>query len=130
MTDEKSNIINFPREHIRPHLIKDIDVNETRQTLLRENCNTITQITTDFVIDNFRAVGVDLNLGENQLCVKDFVLLIESMKSLLYKYYGLEHPMQLVAENAFTVDGNFVKYKNSEVTVSEIGTDEYQDNGF
>lgn len=130
MTEEKSNIIQFPKEHIRPHLIQDIDVNDTKAALLRENANIIAQITSEFILDNFRAAGIDLDLGNSPLCVKEFILSLESLKAVLYKYYGLEHPMQLIAENVFVVDGNLVKYKASQETVSELlSEDEYIDSG-
>ena len=129
--EEKSNIIQFPREHCRPHLVTSIDVNETRQILLKENADTVAQITVDFILNNFGAVGIHFDFSENQLCMKDFALLIESLKSVLYKYYGIEHPMQIVAENAFTLDGNIVKYKNTDEPVGEVSqVEEYQDIGY
>jgi hypothetical protein len=125
--EEVSNVIPFPREHIRPHLLSElIDINETRKDLFKENADTITQITVDFILNNMGSVGIIFDFNEDPRCMKEFALVIESLKSLLYKYYELEHPMQLVAENAFTLDGNIIKYKNTETAVGEVTqTEEY-----
>jgi hypothetical protein len=45
--------------------------------------------------------GFDLAKGED---IKNGALLVESLKSVLCKYYGIEHPFQEVAENVFSAD--------------------------
>jgi hypothetical protein len=52
--------------------------------------------------------------------IKDVALIVESLRSLMCKYYGIQHPFQQLAENLFNPneDGTFALTKMLEMDFS------------
>lgn len=108
-----NNVIQFPRqnEHVKCHngyiVTKesvDMSIENVKQYHIQETIEIIApQIFNQFEMAGFNLAidGVDVEAD-----IKDGAFLIEAMRSLLCKYYGIHHPFQQIAEEVFSVDQN------------------------
>ena len=56
--------------------------------------------------NNLELAGFNFDEVQTNDTIKDGTLIVETVKSLLCKYYGIHHPMQDVAEHTFRIDDN------------------------
>jgi hypothetical protein len=76
-----------------------------------ENVEKIRLEHSDFIIEEvipqlymfFLDLGIDVM---KQDCTKENVMLMESIRSLVYKHNNLEHPLQQLSEDLFTIASN------------------------
>lgn len=104
-----SNIINFPKEKIiqkgtPPENINEIklSVDGVKHTHIQETITVIAPM----LFQQLSIAGFDLMDDEDVNSVKDGAFLIESLRSILFKYYDLEHPFQKISDNVFKVEEN------------------------
>lgn len=129
MTNEPekiSNVVMFPGVKQLPESEKLGP--QIRQLLTSERMEDIEETVDDLfslLIECLAQGGVTFNTATDDTFVKDLALNIEAMRSLLCKFYGMEHPLQNVSENIFIHLGEGrVKYKTIEDATPEEGNTE------
>jgi hypothetical protein len=100
-----NNIITFPKKKIEtpfPQSLEEIEDNMEmiRTTHVQETIETIMPI----FFDQLSIAG--FQPSEEDGDVKDGALVIEAVRSLLLKSYGVQHPFQIIAQNIFEEDQN------------------------
>jgi hypothetical protein len=84
-----------------------LNVNQIRYNHINETLGAIVPI----IFGNIELAGFDFLVDEGEVDpnLKDGALLVESLRSMLCKYYNIEHPLQEVAEELFVEqeDGSF-----------------------
>lgn len=116
MTEESNNIIIFPRQKELPPLpipASDINVKENVQNLYRNNIDSVVAVLTDFILDQLAVAGFRFDFTTDEY-LKDLCLVVESLKSILYKYYQMDHKLQKISEEIFEKKDNIVSYKSTE----------------
>lgn len=106
-----SNIINFPKEKMVqreniPTSFSEIktSVDGMKHVHIQETISVITPM----IFQQLSVAGFELIDEEEELSLKDGAFLVESIRSILYRYYGLSHPFQKVSDAAFNIDQNGV----------------------
>jgi hypothetical protein len=104
-----NNVIKFPKEYggpiIRGLSVSEIEenVNNTKLFHVQETVATLAPL----IFNHFEISGFDLfDEGVDDEIVKDGALIVESIRSMLLKYYGLYHPFQQLSEHIFEPDDN------------------------
>jgi hypothetical protein len=97
----KNNVIQFPgttREI--PKDEKDVvqRVDNIKHLHIQEVLSTMVPI----IFNQMATAGFDFIDDE----VKDGAFLVEALRSIMLKHYGIDHPMQILAENLFNHDEN------------------------
>lgn len=117
-----TNVIQFPRKnkHYEPteqkiatdlSMVKYNHINETLQTLIPKLFN-------DVMLAGFDVVPEDDDDIEN---LKDSAMIVESIRSLLCKYYEIKHPIQEISESFFIqdTDGSITITKSLNLDLEE-----------
>lgn len=97
----ETNVIMFPIEK-KPVPHEPPSINEVQQILHNQKqaeLLDLTEILGNIVIDQLHSAG--LTVMQNEEATKDVCFFLESLKSLLYKHYQLEHPFQHFADQCF-----------------------------
>jgi len=103
-----TNVITFPKtKQFVPDEEKVVNDEIIQENLLSVKINHITEallVIIPQVFNNIEIAGFDvIQDGEeaSNLNMKDGAMIVESIKSLLCKYYGLYHPFQEICDNVF-----------------------------
>lgn len=116
MTD---NVIQFPKGKLNTppqsleEMVADID------RMRRDTADEIANSMIPQIIGIFMANGIDADQHEY---IKDVSMIVEASKSLLYKYYSIEHPFHEMVESVFEFsynDDDTVAYSYSLPTETE-----------
>ena len=101
MTALANNIIQFPNKgverQIGPQSLEDVidSVEIVRQAHIQESLETIVPM----LFDKLSLVGFQ---PDNEMeYIKDGALIVEAIRSFLSKIYGMNHPLQMIAEHLF-----------------------------
>jgi hypothetical protein len=113
----KSNIIQFPGK--MREVPKDVDeiierVDTIKHLHVQETLSTIIPI----IFNQMAASGFDFIDDEETgevTNIKDGAFLVESLRSIMLKHYGIDHPFQLIAENIFSQENNNVLLMKNDV---------------
>ena len=105
MKKQTDNVIQFPSRGNFPSSQVSIektviDVNMVKIHHINEALNTIIPM----LFNNITIAGFDIipdNDEEEDQNIKDNALVVESIRSILLKYYEMKHPLQEVADNFF-----------------------------
>ena len=102
MKKKNDNVIMFPTRGNPPPPSKeqnDFDVSMVKIHHVNEALNTIIPM----LFNNITIAGFDIvpDDDEDDENLKDSALIVESVRSILYKHYDIKHPLQEVAENFF-----------------------------
>lgn len=117
-----SNIINFPKEKIsqREQVPKDINeikinVDSMKYTHIQETISVITPM----IFQQLSVAGFDIIDDDNEeTSLKDGAFLVETIRSILHRYYDLPHPFQKISESVFTIQENGVLLVADELCIS------------
>lgn len=121
---DKSNIIYFPKEK----LINESFVDEEylSSNVLEVKINHINELLSVIVpilfnnIENGCFPNFDVNEDSD---IKDVNLVVESIRSLICKYYNISHPFQELSENLFEKELETGEYVLSKKLDFEFNTD-------
>jgi hypothetical protein len=97
------NVIQFPKSKLNTppqsleEMVADID------RLRRETADEIATSMIPQLIGIFMANGIDVDQTDY---IKDVSMIVESTKSLLYKYFRIEHPFHDMIESVFEFSYN------------------------
>jgi hypothetical protein len=100
--NNSNNIINFPKQYMGPNKsIEDVDRNleMMKHYHIQETISNIAPI----IFNQLDIAGFDFSDEENA-DIKDGAFIIESLRSLMCKHYGIHHPFQQISENVFYPD--------------------------
>ena len=123
---QSNNIIIFPRENKNIQKQKSVEeINQNIEMMKHYHIQeTITNII-PIVFNQLEIAGFQVS-SEDSTDVKDGAFIVESLRSLMCKYYGIYHPFQQIADQVFSpddeeentlkiVDAINITLKNSEV---------------
>lgn len=101
---DSNNIISFPKPYIGPK--STIDTEEiTRNLEMMKHYHiqeTIMNIA-PMIFNQLDVAGFDFS-DEEAIDIKDGAFVVESLRSIMCKHYGLYHPFQQLSENVFFPD--------------------------
>ena len=107
MTD---NVISFPenriiKRNLSPEL-KMEDVKDKLEAVKHTHVQETISLIAPMLYQQLSLAGFELIDDEDESveAIKDTAFLIESIRSVLFKYYGLEHPFQKIAQNVFKAE--------------------------
>lgn len=96
-----NNVVKFPKRNINPSepSLEDIQYNieMTKHYHIQETILTIAPI----IFNHMDVAGFGLAEGEEDPDIKDGAFIVEAIRSMLCKYYGIYHPFQTIVENIF-----------------------------
>jgi hypothetical protein len=106
-----NNIIKFPKSKIMqkgadaPVNMEEIknNIDIVKQTHIQETISLIAPM----LFQQLSLAGFELiEEDDDAESIKDSAFLIESIRSILFKYYGMDHPFQKISQNVFNVEEN------------------------
>jgi hypothetical protein len=101
-------VITFPaknKQFLNPKSIEEINANMelVKQVHIQETIETIAPK----LFEQIAVAGFALEEGgDDELEIKIGAFIVESMRCLLSKHYGIHHPVHEIAENIFSYDKN------------------------
>lgn len=105
-----SNVIEFPRsskrvqQNVPPLSVEK--VKENLDSLKHSHIQETISIIAPILFQNLSLAGFELIDEDDASSIKDSAFLIEAIRSILFKYYGLDHPFQKISENVFKTEEN------------------------
>jgi hypothetical protein len=104
MNQSSNNVISFPKQYVGPK--NEVDVEEiSRNVELMKHYHiqeTISNIT-PMIFNQLDIAGFDFS-DEELVDIKDGAFIIEALRSMMCKHYGMYHPFQLISDNVFYPD--------------------------
>ena len=128
---EDNKVIKFPNsnDELTAENTKRLEEYKQLLTEARESNNIVKghaeetdNLISSIVMEHMILAGIDLQNPKN---IKDLLLVIAAIKSLIYKHYKLFHPVQTISEELFTVkpDGtSFINMKKSFASADRTAT--------
>jgi hypothetical protein len=119
-----NNIIRFPRPFkvdpsilSAPQSIEEVEdsVEVIRHVHIQQTLEQIVPM----LFDNLSLAG--FQPSDELLFLKDGALVVEAIRSFMSKLYGMDHPLQIVAENLFEQidsDGNLEVSENVKIVIT------------
>lgn len=102
MTD---NVVPFPgvKRNTPPQNLEEVQSNldTIRQIHIEEAMGLVAAV----VFDNLSLAGFSFD-PDDETSLKDVALMLESLRSLLSKYHGIDHPFQRMATEIFALQNN------------------------
>lgn len=104
-----SNVVIFPREKRGSPPQTMEEVQDSVETVRHVHVEETMQILIGSIFDNLALTGFNFT-PEDDFYTKDVALAFEALKSMLYKYHGIDYPIQDIAEKYFALqqDGTVV----------------------
>lgn len=104
MEDKPPNVIAFPRKNINTAALKSLE--EIRADSIKNKMEYVDELTDDLLSEMFLKLnmsGIDIDITEVKY-LKDVGLVVESVKSLVFKSMNIDHPIQLAADKLISID--------------------------
>lgn len=117
-------IIQFPGTNKRISLSQE-EIVDSIDNMKHYHVHETVQNMMPIIINSMNAAGFDFDIDEETLQphnIKDGALLVESLRSILLKHYGLDHPLQILSENLFEIEEEGLLSLNGDV-LSNLITD-------
>jgi hypothetical protein len=104
-----NNVISFPRENKNPQTQKTKSIEEINHNLEQMNLyhiqesvvNIIPIIFTQLEIGGFNVEDLD-----EDVVIKEGAFLVEALRSIMCRHYGIYHPFQKLSEEIFEYSGD------------------------
>lgn len=92
----------FPKKNLNAKALKDIEEIEHNMEMMKhyhiqETIATIAPL----IFNQLEVAGFHVT-EDNDKDIKDGAFIVESLRSIMCKYYGIYHPFQQIAENVFS----------------------------
>jgi len=105
MIDKANNVVSFPKQNNRSKdkSIEEVqnNINMVRHYHIQETIASIAPI----IFNQLEVAGFVLSEDdEDEDNLKDGAFLVESLRSIMCKYYDIYHPFQQIAESVFIPD--------------------------
>ena len=120
-----SNIVQFPREKRGSPPQSMDEVHDNLENVRHVHVDETMAIIAEVIFDNLSLSGFNFT-PEDETYVKDVALAFEAITSMLYKYHSMDYPLQIVADQLFTLqpDGTVIfsgmNDNDDETTEEEI----------
>jgi hypothetical protein len=110
-----TNVVFFPKEKRGSPPQTMEEVQDTVEMVRHVHVEETMQILAGSIFDNLALSGFNFN-PDDDFYTKDVALAFEALKSMLYKYHGMEYPIQDIAEKNFALqkDGTVVLLTDDE----------------
>lgn len=94
-----SNIVKFPITNPRAPLIEDVQ--QTISTAKLFHVEEALEVLIPVMFGQFDLLGFSISYEDNE---KDYQLIVEAIRSMLYKHYDLTYPLQDMVEKLMVKD--------------------------
>jgi hypothetical protein len=119
-----NNVIRFPRPFkVDPSIMNTPqsleEVEDTVEVIRHVHIQQTLEQIVPMLFDNLALAG--FQPSDELLFLKDGALVVESLRAFMSKLYGMEHPLQLIAENLFEQvdsDGNLEVSENIKIVIT------------
>lgn len=116
-----NNIVLFPQRdnprNIMPQTIEEVieNMDDVRNVHIQESLENMMPM----LFDRLSLAGFNLDEDDPNI-TKHGALVVEAVRSFLSKVYGMEHPLQIIANNLFETDdeGNLSIADDVTITIS------------
>ena len=103
-----NNILSFPKKDKNTENINGLPTNLDEVKNLIQNYKDIhiqevIEIIIPVLFNQFQYMGFSPP-DDEEFCIKDTAIIVESLRSFMRKMYGLEHPIQKIADSLFLKD--------------------------
>lgn len=102
--DKSNNVISFPKPYVGPNqAINGEEITRKMDMMkLYHIQETISNIA-PMIFNQLDLAGFDVS-DEETMDIKDGALLVEALRSIMCKYYGMYHPFQQISQSVFLPD--------------------------
>ena len=104
---DSNNVVQFPKKN-NNHNREEAKIEEISRNVemikhyhIQETISNLAPI----IFNSLEVAGFDISDDENEEIVRDGAFIVESIRSILCKHYGIYHPFQQIADNIFEPDG-------------------------
>jgi len=96
-----NNVIIFPKQNLNiQQQITETEIKDNVDTMRHYHIQETILALVPMLFNQLSLAGFDFD-DDDEAFKKDGALLIEAIRSMLCKTYGMEHPFQLIAESVF-----------------------------
>jgi len=125
-----NNIVLFPQRdnprNIMPQTIEEVieNMDDVRQVHIQESLENMMPM----LFDRLSLAGFNLDEDDPNI-TKHGALVVEAVRSFLCRVYGMDHPLQIIANNLFEADDddNLSLAENIRITITDKTNDETKD---
>lgn len=101
---ENNNVIQFPKSPKNPSITIE-EVQQNMDVAKMFHIQEALELVAPNLFNQLEMAGFNLSENlEEHTYTKDGVFIVEAIRSLLSKYYGIYHPFQLISENVLNQD--------------------------
>ena len=100
-----SNIVQFPKEKRGSPPQSMDEVHDNLENVRHVHVDETMAIIAEVIFDNLSLSGFNFT-PEDETYVKDVALAFEAITSMLYKYHSMDYPLQIVADQLFTLQSD------------------------
>lgn len=103
-----NNVIEFPRDKMgSPNRLPTAEnVKENIDAVKMMHIQETISLIAPLLFQQLSMAGFEIDDEDNEDSYKDSAFLIESLRSILFRYYELDHPFQKISENVFKSEEN------------------------
>lgn len=109
-----NNVVHFPKTSIDPSRVDEVEIEDRLELLKQYHIQETIEVVVPSLFNQLEIAGF---LSEDEMQdIKDGAFIVESIRSLLLKRYGLFHPFQKISEELFffeTINPPSLKIKDS-----------------
>ena len=102
-----NNVIQFPKASVRPPDVEVVAIEDiTRNLEMMKHYHiqeTIANLA-PMIFNQLEVAGFGITDEEDNSDLKDGAFIVESLRSIMCKYYDIYHPFQQIAESVFAPD--------------------------
>ena len=104
-----SNVVQFPKEKRGSPPQSMDEVHDNLENVRHVHVDETMGIIAEVIFDHLSLSGFNFT-PEDDSYVKDVALAFEAITSMLYKYHSIDYPLQIVADQLFTLqpDGSVI----------------------
>ena len=99
----KNNVIAFPKSNKRNETTQE-DVLRNLEMMRHYHIQEAIAALTPMIFNQLEVAGFDVASEEEDADIRDGALIVEGLRSIMCKHYGLYHPFQEIARNVFIPD--------------------------
>ena len=121
MDKQSNNILVFPKQKIPSPFPQNIEqVDEEMDSVKQYHIQEAIEIVVPLFFENLAIAGFSPSNDETD--IKDGSFIVESIRSLMCKFYGINHPFQDIAENIFEQqeDGILKMRENIKMILGDV----------
>lgn len=108
MQEIMDNIIKFPRNpNSKFNPVNESEIEDKMISLKHHHVSEAIATIIPNLFVSLDAAGFDFGIedSEEDVYIREGAFIVESIRALLCKFHGLEHPFQVLAKTVFTTDG-------------------------